>query len=130
MKEASMNNKISLIIYENTKRLVKEKGYTMGEIEDMLQVSRGYFSRRKPNGSTISIDDAFDIASALEITLDELCKLPEPPHWIKDNDNDKSHKYRCSECGEAVYSPMHIPYKKYPKPYPNCPFCLTKMSEE
>lgn len=122
-----MNNKISLIIYENAKRLVKEKGISMSSIEDTLQVSRGYFSRRKQNGSTMSVDNAFDIAEILGVTLDELCKTP---HWIKEDETGKGYRYRCSECGEVVYSPMHIPYKKYPKPYPNCPFCLTEMSEE
>lgn len=124
-------NEISLIIYQNVKRLAKEKDIRIGELENKIQVSLGYLSRVQKNNYEISVEKVFQIAEIFEISLDELCRLPEPSHWIpEDSAREKGQKYRCSECNETVYSPIHIPYKKYPRPYPNCPFCLAEMAEE
>lgn len=121
-----MDYSINDIVHQNLKRIAKEKKIKVGQIEKEISVSVGYLSRKR---SKLSIDQAFKIASILEISLDELCKLKEPPHWIPETGRVKGSKYTCSECDGIVYSMMHIPYKKYPVPYPRCPYCLEEMRD-
>jgi transcriptional regulator with XRE-family HTH domain len=62
-------------IYVNAKRLCKEQGKQLGEVENQAGLSKGYLSRTKYK--TISVKKLIEIANILEVTIDEL--LCEPP---------------------------------------------------
>ena len=64
----------------NVVRLAKEKNMRLGEIEDEVGVSRGYFSRLKKNREKCaSIQTVIATAEVLNVTIEEL--LNNPPEY-------------------------------------------------
>ncbi len=62
----------------NVNRIVKDKNLLLGLIEDEIGVSRGYFSRIKPNSTkAVSVKTLIRTAEVLDVTLEEL--LNDPP---------------------------------------------------
>lgn len=67
---------VSLRVVENIKLLCKLHNLKIGELEDVVGVSQGYFSRFKINTRNMSLDTAYKVSQHFNISMDELCTFP------------------------------------------------------
>lgn len=59
--------------YDNIYEIIDSKKLKIGELERAINVSVGYFSRRKQRKNEMPLDKAYEIANYLGCSLDYLC---------------------------------------------------------
>ena len=68
----SQRSGISQQLYLNVKRLAKEKGLIMMDIEKAAGLAIGYFARCNQNQNSTSIDTVYTLAKLFNVSIDNL----------------------------------------------------------
>ena len=64
---------VSKLFATNVKFLCKKRNKKIGELESVLGLRKGFFSRHRQNDSSMSLDTAWIVATYLGVSMDELC---------------------------------------------------------
>lgn len=61
------------IICANVRYLAKKSNMKIGDIEESINLCRGYFSRKDKDDSAIPIDRIYLIAQIFNVSMDDMC---------------------------------------------------------
>ena len=67
-----MNN-VNELVCLNIRYLARKKGLKIGQLESMLNVRVGYFSRKVRSDSSVNFETVYKAAQILDVSIDELC---------------------------------------------------------
>ena len=61
------------IICANVRYLAKKNKMLIGEVEESVNLCRGYFSRKNKDDSSIPIDKIYLVAQIFQVSMDDMC---------------------------------------------------------
>ena len=87
------------IICANVRYLAKKNNMKIGDIEESINLCRGYFSRKDKDDSAIPIDRIYLIAQIFNVSMDDMCSNI-PLKELEENARDFGYKLVPIEGGE------------------------------
>lgn len=107
---------------ENISKLMKEKGYTVRQFADMVNMSPSYLSDIRNDRQDPSLKKLREIAIALDVELYELLKIYREDHDKKNNIPEDNYNTYCTGREEELLKM----YKKLPNDVQNEVFAEIK----
>ena len=86
-------------ICANVRYLAKKNNMKIGDIEESINLCRGYFSRKNKDDSSMPIDKIYLVAQIFQVSMDDMCSNI-PLKELEENAKEFGYKLVPIEGGE------------------------------